>query len=89
MASLDTLNGAKSKRYRHAARHILECQALDPSIADYAALAANGSDASVRALNGVYAAISDRVRRALVCESDELLRHCLVGHALALLLAYR
>jgi hypothetical protein len=33
----DTLNGAKSKRYRHAARHILECQALDPSIEDYAA----------------------------------------------------
>ena len=24
----DTLNGAKSKRYRHAARHMLECQAL-------------------------------------------------------------
>jgi hypothetical protein len=33
----DTLNGAKSKRYRHAARHMLECQALDPSIEDYAA----------------------------------------------------
>ena len=33
----DTLNGAKYKRYRHAARHMLECQALDPSIEDYAA----------------------------------------------------
>lgn len=33
----DTLNGAKYKRYRHAARHVLECQALDPSIEDYAA----------------------------------------------------
>jgi hypothetical protein len=33
----DTLNGAKSKRYRHAARHILECQALSSSIEDYAA----------------------------------------------------
>ena len=32
----DTLNGAKYKRYRHAARHMLECQALDPSIEDYA-----------------------------------------------------
>jgi hypothetical protein len=33
----DTLNGVKSKRYRHAARHVLECQALDRSIEDYAA----------------------------------------------------
>ena len=33
----DTLNGAKYKRYGHAARHMLECQALDPSIEDYAA----------------------------------------------------
>ena len=32
----DTLNGAKYKRYGHAARHMLECQALDPSIEDYA-----------------------------------------------------
>ena len=32
----DTLNGAKYKRYRHAARHMLECQALDPSIEAYA-----------------------------------------------------
>lgn len=33
----DTLLGAKSRRYRHAARHILECQALHSSIDDYAA----------------------------------------------------
>ena len=32
----DTLNGVKSKRYRHAARHVLECQALSSSIEDYA-----------------------------------------------------
>ncbi|MGE5768781.1 MAG: DUF6880 family protein [Betaproteobacteria bacterium] len=33
----DTLKGVKSKRYRHAARHILECHALDPIMEDYAA----------------------------------------------------
>jgi hypothetical protein len=33
----DTLNGVKYTRYRHAARHVLECQALDWSIEDYAA----------------------------------------------------
>lgn len=37
----DTLKGAKSKRYRHAARHILECHALDPSIEDYASFGAH------------------------------------------------
>lgn len=31
----DTLCGAKSRRYRHAARHMLECQALMSSIDDY------------------------------------------------------
>ena len=31
----DTLDGAKSKRYRHAARHLAECQALAPLISDY------------------------------------------------------
>jgi hypothetical protein len=31
----DALDGAKSKRYGYAARHILECRALDASIADY------------------------------------------------------
>ncbi|MDH3770776.1 MAG: hypothetical protein OET79_07305 [Nitrospirota bacterium] len=32
----DTLGGAKSKRYRHAARHLLECRALDAAIDTYA-----------------------------------------------------
>ncbi len=31
----DTLEGAKSKRYRHAARHLAECQALASLIDDY------------------------------------------------------
>ena len=31
----DTLDGAKSKRYRHAARHLAECEACDPAIADH------------------------------------------------------
>ena len=31
----DTLNGAKSTRYKHAARHLLECASLVPGIYDY------------------------------------------------------
>jgi hypothetical protein len=31
----DTLNGGKSSRYKHAARHLLECQSLASSIQDY------------------------------------------------------
>jgi Family of unknown function (DUF6880) len=31
----DTLDGAKSKRYRHAARHLAECQSLASLIGDY------------------------------------------------------
>jgi hypothetical protein len=31
----DTLDGAKSTRYRHAARHLAECQALASLISDY------------------------------------------------------
>lgn len=31
----DTLRGAKSKRYRHAARHLAECAACAAAIADY------------------------------------------------------
>ena len=31
----DTLNGAKSSRYKHAARHLLECQSLASGIQDY------------------------------------------------------
>lgn len=32
---LDTLAGAKSKRYRYAARHLAECQSCDAAIEDY------------------------------------------------------
>lgn len=31
----DSLNGAKSKRYRHAARHLAECRSCDAAIDDY------------------------------------------------------
>ena len=31
----DTLAGAKSTRYRHAVRHLLECRSLGPSISDH------------------------------------------------------
>ena len=31
----DTLNGAKHKRYRYAAKHLAECAASDAVIADY------------------------------------------------------
>jgi hypothetical protein len=31
----DTLNGAKSTRYKHAARHLLECASLAPGIQDF------------------------------------------------------
>jgi hypothetical protein len=31
----DTLKGAKATRYRHAARHLLECRTLEPSIGDH------------------------------------------------------
>jgi hypothetical protein len=31
----DTLDGAKLKRYRHAARHLAECQSLTSIISDY------------------------------------------------------
>lgn len=32
----DTLDGAKATRYRHAARHLAECQSSQPAIDDYA-----------------------------------------------------
>ena len=34
----DTLNGAKSSRYKHAARHLLECESADAVIEDYGVL---------------------------------------------------
>jgi hypothetical protein len=37
----DTHNGAKSRRYRHAARHPLECQSLASSIEDNGAFETN------------------------------------------------
>jgi hypothetical protein len=35
----DTLNGGKSSRYKHAARHLLECESADAAIETYAPLA--------------------------------------------------
>lgn len=43
-----TLRGAKAKRYRHAARHLLECESLAPMIEDYEGLPSH--DAFVAAL---------------------------------------
>jgi hypothetical protein len=34
----DTLDGAKSSRYKHATRHLLECQSLAMMIRDYGTL---------------------------------------------------
>jgi hypothetical protein len=34
----DTLNGAKSSRYKHAARHLLECESADAVIESYGAM---------------------------------------------------
>lgn len=31
----DVLNNARAKRYRHAARHLADCQSRDPAIGDY------------------------------------------------------
>ena len=31
----DTLEGAKATRYRHAARHLLECRTLEAGIGDH------------------------------------------------------
>ena len=38
----DTLEGAKSKRYRHAARHLAECRSLTPFISGYGRFEAHG-----------------------------------------------
>jgi hypothetical protein len=42
----DTLNGAKSSRYKHAARHLLECLSLASSIQDFAAFETHETFAS-------------------------------------------
>ncbi len=44
----DTLNGGKSKRYKHAARHMLECESADAVIDDYGPL--NSHEAFVSGL---------------------------------------
>jgi len=38
---LDTLDGAKSKRYKHAARHLAECDSLSHQIEDYQGLSSH------------------------------------------------
>ena len=37
----DTLDGAKSSRYKHAARHLLECVSLASSIQDFGTFETN------------------------------------------------
>ncbi len=39
----DALNGAKSKRYRYAARHLAECQSSDATIDDYGSFPGHGA----------------------------------------------
>jgi hypothetical protein len=49
----DTLKGAKSTRYRHAARHLAECQASEQAISDYGAvLTHEGFVAALRQKHG-------------------------------------
>ena len=48
-----TLNGARSSRYKHAARHLLECGALAGSIEDYGAFAPHEAyHAALRKVHG-------------------------------------
>ncbi len=49
----DTLDGAKSTRYKHAARHLLECASLAPGIRDFGAFETHESYAArMRARHG-------------------------------------
>lgn len=49
----ETLKGAKSTRYRHAARHLAECQASEPAITDYGSvLTHEGFVAALRQKHG-------------------------------------
>lgn len=49
----DTLDGAKSTRYKHAARHLLECASLAPGIQDFGAFETHESFvARMRARHG-------------------------------------
>lgn len=53
----DTLDGAKSKRYRHAVRHLLECRALEPDIQDHGGFETHDAfEARLRARHGRKAA---------------------------------
>ena len=47
-----TLNGGRSRRYQHAARHLLECGALSMSIGDYGSFVSH--EAYVSALRNVH-----------------------------------
>jgi hypothetical protein len=49
----DTLNGAKSSRYKHAARHLLECLSLASSVQDFGTFEIHDTFASrLRAKHG-------------------------------------
>jgi hypothetical protein len=49
----DTLDGAKSTRYKHAARHLLECASLAPGIQDFGAFGTHDAFVSrMRAKHG-------------------------------------
>jgi hypothetical protein len=58
----DTLEGAKATRYRHAARHLLECRALEADIADHGRFETHEAFAArLRARHGRKAGFWDRV----------------------------
>ncbi|WP_296644955.1 DUF6880 family protein [Roseinatronobacter sp.] len=49
----DTLTGAKSSRYRHAARHLAECEQADLSITDYGTVPSHAAyEAALRQTHG-------------------------------------
>lgn len=49
----DTLDGAKSSRYKHAARHLLECLAVAPTIGDFGSFETHDAfTARLRAAHG-------------------------------------
>ena len=49
----NTLDGAKSSRYKHAARHLLECLAVAPTIGDFGSFETHDAfTARLRAAHG-------------------------------------
>jgi hypothetical protein len=49
----DTLSGAKSSRYRHAARHLAKCALADLSITDYGTATSHAAyEATLRQTHG-------------------------------------